>query len=425
MLADLLAHKRDDCLDSQFYNCFNGFWGCCWQDPCSEEEPVCPFDPSIYTSISVTIDPDDATSTSFVSSEATSGNGPPVTAEGPSMTTRTASSASAMPETTDGTSSTMISMTRSTWSTTSSTTDTPPTNTASSTPGISNSSSRISQGAVAGISIGAAVILLAMVCILILLIRRHKLSKRMPSCHDSTAKAYDDEKHDAHKNQTNSIGRGASDDVFAPFGGRATSFELSQPLRSPVPAHSSARSRKDFVVGSSRQSQLISPVSSYIDAPISPLNTSPAESRKLTRDRDTTNEEQASGPAHLDSKPIYFELDSEASQRPPLNASSTPASPVSTRGQASQDDDTAATAITHPSPLTPGFSSAVLRDATTQSLVRVPGGRAAVVTVGTGGQPGPRPTSSSSACLPRIGATLNATADELEEKRHVNSWDHL
>lgn len=71
----------------------------------------------------------------------------------------------------------------------------------------------------------------------------------------------------------------------------------------------------------------------------------------------------------------------------------------------------------------PGSFPNVVKDAQRQKLTRVQSGDTSVVSVGQVKGQSTRPGSYDHPS--RLRATMNATSDDVQRNRHVNSWTHL
>ncbi|ETS86756.1 hypothetical protein PFICI_00584 [Pestalotiopsis fici W106-1] len=382
------------------------YWrGCCSSHGCSDSEG-CPADAKISIQVSSGENWPSFT-TMTTSHKASSDVGAPMTGESPTPTTSmdTSTSTTEEPsktpaETAHVTSNTIGSL------------DTAATPTGATVDG----SGRLSPGAIAGISVGSGVGAIALLIAIFLLFRRRKHAKRMPSYRDNLHGEFN-EKEPPHEFQS-SAARRNGDDVFAAFGGRATSFESSKAPQTITPSAS-----RHLPLRQDEVSPVSSPCSpagvSYV-SPITPQFTSPIQLEgPPPGNRDTVSSRAPSGPAHLESSCLYHELDSADTARPntfELPTPTPPMTPQTAQGlchEAKSD---------HPEALMPGAFPNVVKDAQRQKFTRVQSGDAAVVSIGGKSQHS-RPGSFDHPASLR--ATMNATADDVKSNRHVNSWAHL
>ncbi|KAK8126249.1 uncharacterized protein PG998_002008 [Apiospora kogelbergensis] len=246
---------------------------------------------------------------------------------------------------------------------------------------------------VAGISVGGVIGGLLLLFVVFLLIRRRKLAKRMPSFVDARGDQFDEKlMHDNQKAAVGGRSESHGDDVFAPFGGRATS---------PVKVNGRESTEPPKRLGTPHDSMLSIGGHSSIVSPITPASTGPSNWKDFPggRTNDTIEEEKPGVPAQLDSSPVYIELDSRETERPGLTELPTVSVSSSIPRPKSAND-----VLKHPGLLTPGYRS--VTEPVTQS---------------ESGQHG-RPRSDSGNPL---RGTLNATSAERQSNRHVNSWTHL
>ncbi|KAI1499658.1 hypothetical protein F5X99DRAFT_271420 [Biscogniauxia marginata] len=196
---------------SVYYKCrLNNFSGCCQSDPCANPGPdPCKDDDKPSTA---------PTSTNKVTSTDSPGTTPA------SSTTDTTLITSVL-STTDATGG-PTAITESA---------TLPTPTDSSQSNGDSASASLSQSQVVGASIGGTIGAIALLLIAFLLIRRHRISKRMSSTRGGSP-TYFDEKSAIDQSQSSPKGASGENDVFAPFGGRANSHEIDrrQPDSQPV-----------------------------------------------------------------------------------------------------------------------------------------------------------------------------------------------
>jgi hypothetical protein len=166
-------------------------------------------------------------------------------------------------------------------------------------------------------------------------------------------------------------------------------------------------------------SSLTSPVGSSLVGPVSPQISSAIPSAESHKAEDTEQHEENGRLTQTDSKSPYHELDSADTQRPKtaeLPVPSSPKTPSSAPGLCHEAGSERAEA------LMPGSFPNVIKDAQRQKFTRVQSGDASVVTVGNKTQ-AIRPGSFEYPS--RLRATMNATADDVKNNRHVNSWSHL
>lgn len=220
----MFVRQNGECpLGGEYYSCQN-FQGCCFVDPCGpggscSSKPPGNGSPGRKTTEAITKSPSPSPSPKL-----TSGNGPPVKASpspSPSPTppdTTTQDAQTLSPPTTPPN---FPSATTATIPVSSSTTST------TSDAGSGTPNSSLGDTAIAGISIGGSIGGLFLLFILFLLVRRRKLSKRMPSFVDRRG----DEKIQQKLVEDNSqlpLGRRPAqaqyDDVFALFGGESKSL---------------------------------------------------------------------------------------------------------------------------------------------------------------------------------------------------------
>ncbi|KAI0599350.1 hypothetical protein F4775DRAFT_122321 [Biscogniauxia sp. FL1348] len=211
-------------IGSVYYKCkLNNFDGCCRTDPCANPGPSPCKDednPSATpTSTSQTSDNDSTTS------DATSTESPTTHASSATGTTLVTSVLS----TTDATGGPTV-----TTETVSLPLPTGLNQGSDSSP--SSSSSSLSKGEVVGASIGGTIGALALLLIIFLLIRRHRISKRMSSTRGTSPTLFD-EKFVIDQTQSSPKGKGGENDVFAPFGGRANSQEIDRTVSTSRPGY--------------------------------------------------------------------------------------------------------------------------------------------------------------------------------------------
>lgn len=195
-------------------------------------------------------------------------------------------------------------------------------------------------------------------------------------------------------------------------------FELSEPRKpAPLAAFASIESHPD--IGASISSPSCPSLSSSI-SPSSPPNTGVSLLRESSiRNTNTIAEEQSEETAQLDSRPVYFELDSANIQR---QIAQPPVPSLSNTSQTGQDLGQNPDSI-HPESLRPGSFPSGVKSAQRQKLTRVQSGDAFVVSIGQLRVQSLRPSPHDHPSRPR--ATMNATTDDVESNRHVNSWSHL
>ncbi|KAH6646452.1 hypothetical protein BKA67DRAFT_664290 [Truncatella angustata] len=357
---------------------------------------------------------------------ATSGVGKPVTAgiatemAGPStgttMTTVAAASLPTTPSTTIVTSGLVGFSPSSTTATSSESKNAGPATT--TTAQASNvSSSGLPRSAIAGISVGVAIGALGLLLALFLLYRCRcrKVAKRMPPYQNNLRGEFDD-KNVGNRAQASEGNRHG--DVFAPFGGRASSFESAGALNPGSPStYRSTKSQNDVAATASYPS---SPADSYYLSPLSPPGTGvPLLKGPAAKDDDATAKENKSDePAQLDSRPLHFELYSANAEKQ-MAELPTPSPPQTPRASQSPSYEVGGD---HTESLISGSSPNMVQNAQQQKLTRVQSGEAAVVSVVNRPQSA-RPRSYDHRT--RLRATMNATADDVQSNRHVNSWTHL
>ncbi|KAI5920818.1 hypothetical protein F4810DRAFT_401149 [Camillea tinctor] len=218
-------------IGSTYYVCkLNNFDGCCRTDPCANPGPSPCKDednPSITpTSTSQTTDNDSTTSDAT-----TTTNSPTTDASSATGTTFVTSVLS----TTDATGGpTTITETVSLPSPTGLSQNSDPSSSPSSSS--SSPSSSLSKGGVVGASIGGTLGAIVLLLIVYLLIRRHRISKRMSSTRGGSP-AFFDEKLAIDQTQSTPKGIGGENDVFAPFGGRANSQDIDRPSPTSRPGY--------------------------------------------------------------------------------------------------------------------------------------------------------------------------------------------
>ncbi|KAI1863813.1 uncharacterized protein JN550_009311 [Neoarthrinium moseri] len=424
MHYDLFQIRQDCPRGSIFYSCGppSFFRGCCSEDACTNGG--CSTDAAINIPADL-ISSEDATSTTTTAPKMASGVGAPVTSQVPTP---------ASPSTPYPTVDTIGTDLSNTGVVPPAATAASPFATSSTNPHDEETTGILPQTAIAGISVGATIGLVGVILIIFLLVRRRKQSRRVPSSHDSLRDAYGTKmEHNNHSVTRPSEGHD-NEDVFAAFGGRVNSSESSQQIKSPAPSVlPSARSQPD---GSYPRS----PAHSYIVSPVSPQSTGAVSHQASVKGRDGTEKKKASAPAAFDSNQFFFELDSADTERPAvaeLPMDSTAVVAPRPKSEANQ------TASAHGAHLMPGscvdtvvaearnrmpgsFPDTVVQDAKKQSLTRVRVGEASVVSVGNHAQQA-RPGSYDGAYerAPRLRATMNATDDDVQRNRHVNSWTHL
>ena len=155
----------------------------------------------------------------------------------------------------------------------------------------------------------------------------------------------------------------------------------------------------------SRQSLRSTGGSSYVVSPVSPDFTGSGMSKHLSGNGHAGLDETASGvPVQLDSRPLYFELDSADTER---------ASPSELPTLQSGSDQ-----VRHPGQLTPGFPGAALkREANGSPGQAGINAGASAVRESARWQ---RPVSDGP-----LRGTLNASPADREANHHVGSWDRL
>ncbi|KAI1634332.1 hypothetical protein F4809DRAFT_528978 [Biscogniauxia mediterranea] len=227
-------------IGSVYYKCkLNNFDGCCRADPCANPGPSPCKDedsPSITpTSTSKTMDNDsttsDATSTESPTTHASSVTGTTLVTSVLSTTDATGGP-SAITETVSLPSPTGVSQ--------------------GSDSSPSSSSSSLSKGEVVGASIGGTIGALALLLIIFLLIRRHRISKRMSSTRGNSPTFFD-EKSVIDQTQSTPKGNSGENDVFAPFGGRANSQEVDRPSPTSRPGYIELDANDAEKVGSGKR----------------------------------------------------------------------------------------------------------------------------------------------------------------------------
>lgn len=202
------------------------------------------------------------------------------------------------------------------------------------------------------------------------------------------------------------------------FLGRATSVKAPKSVQTAAPFVSqSLNSRRDEI---SPISSSPSPIRNSFVSPITPQFTSSIREDEPSGNRDMIRSSSPNEPAQNESKRQYFELDSAGTARSnhfelpaPIPAS---AGPQATHG-ACHD-----AAINNSEALMPGSFPDVVKNAQRQKFTRVQSGVAAVVSVGPKNQHS-RPGSFDNPS--HLRATMNATADDVKQNRHVNSWTQL
>ncbi|KAI4596225.1 hypothetical protein KJ359_005732 [Pestalotiopsis sp. 9143b] len=274
---------------------------------------------------------------------------------------------------------------------------------------------RLSQGAVAGIGVGSAAGAVGMLVAIFFLCRRRKHAKRMSSYRENLRDEYNEKDQPVDYHSAAARGTG---DVFAPFGGRATSFKSPKPAQTATPLVSqSLDNRRDEI---SPISSSPSPIRNSFVSPITPQFNSSIREEEPSGNRNAIRSSTPGEPAQSESNRQYYELDSAGTAR--SNQFELPASvPASTISQAPNGVCHDA-ASDNSEALMPGSFPDVVKNAQRQKFTRVQSGVAAVVSVGPKNQHS-RPGSFDNPS--HLRATMNATADDVKQNRHVNSWTHL
>ncbi|KAH8676333.1 hypothetical protein BX600DRAFT_508495 [Xylariales sp. PMI_506] len=273
----------------------------------------------------------------------------------------------------------------------------------------------LGQGAIAGISIGASIAFLGVIFLMFLLIRRRWISNRVISYQHHEYRDDDDR-------DTKNVIHGG-DIPFTSITACNSTNDRQLPAIDSFPTSSGQwqelPTEKNAAWPFSRASNPISPISAQIISPISPLSTAQATFDESIGDSKGNYANGSEEPAQLDSRPVYFELDSTMTTIDQPDGAISPVALTPRLGQSYEL--TPKEHAVHPKSLTPGLPGAVLSNATKQSLTRVRVGEAAVVSVST-----TQHRSHDSYDHPtRTSATLNATAEDIQRNRHVNSWTHL
>ncbi|KAK8019660.1 hypothetical protein PG990_004798 [Apiospora arundinis] len=251
----------------------------------------------------------------------------------------------------------------------------------------------LGRAEIAGISVGGVIGGLLILFIIFLMIRRRKLAKRMPSFVDARGGQFDEKlMHDNQRPAMGARNESHGDDVFAPFGGRATSptkntgRETVEPLKRLGTPHGSILSMGGH---------------SSVVSPITPTSTGVSNWKNFPggQANDAIEEESPGAPAQLDSSPVYIELDSTETERPGPTELPTISVPLPIPRPKSASD-----VLKHPGLLIPGYRSVT-----------------GPVMQSDSGQHGRARSDSGDP----LRGTLNATSAEKQSNRHVNSWTHL
>lgn len=206
----ILGRSFGDCPSGSTYTVCGGpepFWRGCCSGSCTGSEG-CLSDAVISIQIS-TGEPWPTFTKSSSSHKATSGVGSPVTGDSPTTTSSTVATTSSPdePSVTSELASTVASST---------TISIPLATDVLMVPVSVDGSSRLSQGAVAGIGVGSAVGAVGMLIAIFFLCRRRKYAKRMSSYRDNLRDEYNEKDQPVDYHSATARGTG---DVFAPFGG--------------------------------------------------------------------------------------------------------------------------------------------------------------------------------------------------------------
>ncbi|KAH9891529.1 hypothetical protein F4778DRAFT_751984 [Xylariomycetidae sp. FL2044] len=385
----------------QWWVCFD-ISGCCATDPCNNVDAgQCPdgsHDPSETTTSSTpqktatrhpskTTSATAATTTTFATSITATATGPPAT------------------------------------------TDTTPVASPSGTLGEGDGTASLPTAAVAGISVGATVCVIALVAIVCLLIRRRRLAKRMPYRRGGRG-GHSPDPVDAVKfiSEQHSPAQGCARDVFAEFGGKSTGskikpsnpgcLELSH-FSGRASSMEADRSPHNHTKGDdhdeTRPLHQGSPglPSSYTVSSTS--TTRPLIKKQKTQHEKGETERVADEPVQLDSRAICFELDS--SSVAPKRGRCDPQEPSPLSPTFPSIHNNQRVSILYPSPLSPAFSP-------TQPLSRLAPDHQSH---SSSDQPQTQPPVSShrNSDIAPPGAhraTLNATETEKHQGQHVVSW---
>ncbi|KAF3007217.1 hypothetical protein E8E14_007541 [Neopestalotiopsis sp. 37M] len=287
-----------------------------------------------------------------------------------------------------------------------------PTTTAGTT---TNASGHLSDGAVAGVSVGTSVAFVALLGVAFFLLHRRRHAKRMPSYRDNMREEFNEKEPKQDSQPPAASGDGA--DVFAAFGGRANSFETPKAHQTVTPS-----APRYFPDRQDNVSPLTSPTSparvSYV-SPITPQFMSSIHPSEPSGNRDTISSRAPSVPVELDSSRLFYELDSADTARSNMFELPAPTPPMTPQtalglGHEAKSD--------HSEALMPGSFPNMVKDAQRQKFTRVQSGDAALVDIGARSQSS-RPGSFDQPT--HLRATMNATADDVKSNRHVNSWAHL
>ncbi|KAK6071073.1 hypothetical protein SCUP515_08096 [Seiridium cupressi] len=431
----MMDYGAQECpVGSSYYICGGGqgtFWsGCCSTKGCASSVG-CPADADINISIA----PDDPWATSTTTTETprvTSGVGAPVTAEG-SDTIETGTTTGTETFTVPITTSSTDDFVTTSISSVDDSVTTPPTTAVSITvspTAMSSVSSQpngtnvggLPQTATAGIITGSTIAALVIFTIIFLLYRRRRQVRRMSSYRNTFG---DDEKDRSSHSQ--SAGGQGSGDVFAPFGGnhhtlspshvgRVNSFEDYQPL-DPMPPSILISSNNHHNNPKTLKNRGLSVDDPFI-SPVSQQSTGTALSGESICHKNAIVEEKPEkDPVQLDSRPVYFELDSAATRETkaaelPIPSPKTPKTARDACHESSSDKSESPE---------PGDFPNVVKDAQEQKLTRVPNSVLTVVSVGSKGQ---LPRSGSHKNPSPLRATMNPSADDVKRNRHVASWTH-
>lgn len=206
----ILGRAYGDCPSGSTITVCGGpepFWRGCCSGSCTGSEG-CPSDAAISIQVS-SGEPWPTFTSSSSSHKATSGVGSPVTGDSPTTTSSTVATTSSTdePSVTSDLVSSIASIT---------TISTPPATATPITPVSADGSSRLSQGAVAGIGVGSAAGAVGMLVAIFFLCRRRKHAKRMSSYRENLRDEYNEKDQPVDYHSAAARGTG---DVFAPFGG--------------------------------------------------------------------------------------------------------------------------------------------------------------------------------------------------------------
>ncbi|KAI3331833.1 hypothetical protein HD806DRAFT_529607 [Xylariaceae sp. AK1471] len=455
--------RRQTCPDdSDYYHC-GKFQGCCFENPCDFLSSIDPCsaavdaidgedttDPGVDgggddeptstvmttkrttttrllpTTItraipSPTSTKDTNTSTTDEPGSSTTDEAKPSSSDDPETTSTEPTSSSSLPSarastTVDGTttfSTSIISITDSTTVTGGATeTETLP----APTPTSSSSSQAPPTATIAGVSVGGVMGGLALLLLLFWLVRRRRLSKRMPSIRADSPTLPDEKGRCQSVTGTALHGHGRN--VFAEFGGRVQSHDGKHNTRRCKDAGQDEGWPLYSAPAPGERTRPIQPAQ-----PLHPLQpVKPVQPVQPIQPTTTETPQPNSQPMD------YVELDSTETERPgpgsgpaAANIQQSPVSPLSPptlalpRRPSPLDRQTF-----HPSPLTPGFPG-------TQMAIQNRFPNTNTNTNGYQNHQDNYDSANTSANAPRDAprATLNATVDERTNNLYANSWAHI